>query len=421
MVEPLDRYRAAIRFLDGLSNIVQQPTYMSGKGADPAMYLERMRWLLDQLGNPEQSFFCVHVAGTAGKGTVSTLIHTMLVKSGKRTGLFTSPYATAPLEKIKINDRYIGADLFADIVDELKPTLDKAYVCSPHGMPSYFEIFFAITLLAFKRTGCSHAVIEVGLGGTFDATNVIPPPLAAVITTIDFDHMHVLGRTLEEIASKKAGIIKAGSQVWTSEVRPELTKIFQDTCTERGAIFNESEDVGDFYQDRNTAVAKSVAEFLGIEKKFQEEAISEFRLPCRFELIQENPRVILDGAHNPAKVRAAVARLKNLSYTKLHLVIGIAEDKDAESMLADIIPFADVCYYTRYQETHRPALPPDELAIKAGKPGSIFLDPFQALDAALAAAFADDLILSIGSFYLSGELRTRWYPESWVVENGRSF
>jgi dihydrofolate synthase/folylpolyglutamate synthase len=394
---------------------------MSGRGADPSLYLQRTQWLLNKLGNPQLGFTYVHVAGTAGKGTVSTLIHDMLVRSGKKAGLFTSPFATTCLEKIKIGDRYINADLFADLVEDIKPVLDEAYTESPFGMPSYFEIFFALVLLAFQRTDCEYAVVEVGMGGTYDATNVIPAPKAAVITTIDYDHMQVLGRTLPEIAANKAGIIKEGSHVWTSEGRPELRSQFQQVCQDKGATYHEIDPEIGFYQDRNQAVACAVADFLGIEKVYQEAAVTNFRLPCRFEQVQEEPRVILDGAHNPAKVRAAISQLQKLDYQKLHVVIGMAQDKDAEAMLSDIIPLADTCYYTRFQETHRAALPPKELAEKAGKPGKIFLDPCRALDAALAIAGPADIILCIGSFYLSGDLRTRWYPEERIIESGHSF
>jgi len=415
------RYYEAIRFLEGLSNISTAETYMQGGNPHPEMYLERTLWLLNAVGNPQKKFRFIHVAGTAGKGTVSTLIHTMLVRSGRKAGLFTSPFATTSLEKIKIGERYVEADLFAELVDELKPVLTRSLKESPHGIPSYYEIFFALSLMAFRRTSCEWAVIEVGCGGTYDATNVIPAPEIGVITTIDYDHMRLLGNTLESIAGNKAGIIKQGSHIWTSEMRPELRQLFRTTCEQRGAVYHEISDTIEFYQDKNQQVAREVATQLGISKEVQQWAIGAFRLPCRFELVQDHPRVILDGAHNAAKVGAAVARLKNLSYGSLHLVIAMAEDKDAEKMLREIMPLTTVPYYTRFQETHRPALNPLGLREKARKPGEIFLDPFQALDAALAAAKENDIVLVIGSFYLSGELRTRWFSEDFIVENGRSF
>jgi len=414
-------YHEAIRFLEGLSNISTADTYMRGGAPNPQMYLERTQWLLSAVGNPEKNFRFIHIAGTAGKGTVSTLIHTMLVRSGKTAGLFTSPFATTSLEKIKTGERYVDPGLFAELVNELKPVLARSLQESPHGIPSYYEIFFALSLMAFRRTSCEWAVIEVGCGGTYDATNVIPAPEVGVITTIDYDHMQLLGNTLESIAGNKAGIIKYGSEVWTSEMRPELRQLFRTTCEERGALYHEISDSITFYQDKNEQVAREVATHLGISSAAQDWAIKAFRLPCRFELIQDHPRVILDGAHNAAKVGAAVARLQKLTYQKLHLVIGMAEDKDAEKMLQEIMPVTTVPYYTRFQEIHRPALSPQLLREKAGKPGDIFLDPFQALDAAMKAAGESDIVLVIGSFYLSGALRTCWYAEDWIIENGRSF
>jgi dihydrofolate synthase/folylpolyglutamate synthase len=421
MENALENYHKAVRFLEGLSNSAGPFLYMHGGAPDPTVYLDRTRWLLQELGNPQDSLRYVHVAGTAGKGTVSALIHDMLVRNGKKVGLFTSPFATTSLEKIKVGETYISPELFAELVEEIKPALDASLAECPYGRPAYFEIFFALAILAFKHTGCEWAVIEVGCGGTYDATNVIPAPEVAVITTIDYDHMHLLGNTLAEIAGNKAGIIKSGSQVWTSERRPELRELFQKACEERGAFYHEIDPALEHYQDRNQAVAQAVGKYLEIPESLQQEALKSVRLPCRFEEVQTNPRVILDGAHNAAKVRAAVSRLKMLHYNKLHLIIGMAEDKDASAMLKEIIPLADVCYYTRFQTTHREAFSPEVLQKSAQKPGKIFLDPFQALDRALAAAAPEDIILVIGSFFLSGELRTRWYSEEWILKNQRSF
>ncbi|MEK7616203.1 MAG: hypothetical protein AAB420_03295 [Patescibacteria group bacterium] len=383
------RYYNAVKYLEGLVNIQSGPNYMSGKTHDPSIYIKRMQWFLDLLGNPERGFKYIHITGTAGKGTVASTIHYSLHTSGHKTGLFTSPFVTTSIEKIQVGDLYIDPLEFAQIVEDLKPKIDEAFAKCPWGGPSYFERFLAIALIYFKKMQCEYVVLEVGCGGRYDATNVIPAPEISAITNIDYDHMHILGKTLTKIAGDKAGIIKRGSKFFTTEARPRLRKIMEDICKEQGPEFN-------YIKGGN----KELVEAMGFRAE-------EVKLPARFEIVQEKPIVIIDGAHNRAKFRYTAEKLKQLTFDKLHLVVALAANKERE--IIEEIP-ADVVYPTRFQNAER----------KCMNLGG-YTDSGQALDAALAAARSNDLVLVTGSFYLAGELRTRWYPEEDILVHRSAF
>ena len=384
------KYHAAVRYLEGLSNIPVKEDYMKGKAKDPTVYIKRMQWFLDALGNPERGFKYVHITGTAGKGTVSTMIHYALMANGYKTGLFTSPFVTTSIEKIQVNDLYIAPDVFADIVEGLKPVIDRALAESPYGAPSYFEKFLAIAFVYFKLQKCEWVVLEVGCGGRYDATNVIPAPEISAITNVDYDHMHILGKTLTKIAWDKSGIIKRGSKFFTTETRLRLRKIMEDICKEQGAEFTHAPGGN-----------KELVEAMG----FKAEGV---QLPARFEIVQKNTLVIIDGAHNRAKIRHTVEQLKKLNYSKLHLVFALAANKERE--IIDQIP-ADFFYPTRFQNPERQAM----------RLEGMHTDPHQALDAALKAAKPEDAILVTGSFYLAGELRKRWYSEEHILVHRLAF
>ena len=246
-------------------------------------------------------------------------------------------------------------------------------------------------------------MLGVGCGGRYDATNVIPAPDISAITNIDYDHMHILGKTLTKIAKDKAGIIKKGSKFFTTEARPRLRKIMEDICKEQGASY-------EYVPGGN----KELVEAMGFEAE-------EVKLPARFEIVQprrsgrgpdpkasgEKPLIIIDGAHNRAKFRYTAKQLTSLKYNKLHLVVALAANKEKE--IIKEIP-ADFTYPTRFQN-------PERKCMNLGG----YTDSGQAIDAALAAAKPDDLVLVTGSFYLAGELRTRWYPEERILINRKAF
>lgn len=419
-----ERYYKAVHFIDGLSNLQLEGDYMI-RQRNLGIYLARMRYFLELLGNPDKGIKFVHVTGTSGKGTVTNTIHEMFNAAGKKVGSFTSPFVTTPIEKIKVGDLYIDPDEFADIVEYLKPFIDEMYLKGPYGRPSYFEIFLAIGFLYFKRKNCEWVVLEVGLGGRYDATNVIEKPVVTAITGIDYDHTHILGKTLKKIAYDKAGIIKKGSTFFTAEQRSPLLKMFQEICDENGAkLHRVPRQPG--YREYNKALSVMIGESLGIDEASIQKGIETARLQCRFEIMQQKPLVILDGAHNRSKIKSTVDNLKALSFDKLHLVIGIAENKDSASILEQIIPYADSVCITRFQAQGRRCAQPKELLYKASKYLKksakiiVFLDSERALSEVLKNAGEKDAVLVVGSFFLAGELRKKWFPEEWILKRRKN-
>ena len=419
-----ERYREAVRFLEGLQNLPVK-NYMADR-SHPEIYLKRMRSFLALLGNPERGMKFVHVTGTSGKGTVTTMLHEIFDAAGKRVGSFTSPFTMTTIEKIRVGKLFIASDVFADLVDEIKPALDRAQAESPYGAPSYFEICFAIAFLYFRRERCEWIVLEAGCGGRYDASNVISHPAVTAITNIDLDHTQLLGKSLGKIAFDKAGIIKKGSAFFTAETRPALRGLFMDICRLKGAAFHLV-DPSDDYQETNRALAGAIARHLGLPEKAIAEGAAKARLPCRFEIMQTAPLVVLDGAHNRAKIASTVANLARLRYRHLHLIVGMADNKDHFPMLAQIIPRADRVSFTRFQTQGRLCADPNRLCerskrfLKKGVRTDVFLDPARALAAALRDAKKGDLVLVTGSFFLTGELRTHWIPENAVLRARHAF
>ena len=393
--------------------------------SSPQIYLDRMEYFLEALGHPEKGFQYIHVTGTAGKGTVTTMLHNMLHADGKRVGSYTSPFVTTSIEKVRVDDLYIAPNEFADIVDELKPVIDDMYLNSPFGKPSYFEIFLAIALRYFQKQHCEWVVLEVGAGGRYDATNFIVNPVATVITNIDYDHTQLLGKTLKKIARDKAGIIKPGSLFFTAEQRPALVKMFRDACMEKGATFHRVSHRESF-QEYNESLVHDVGRGLGIDESIVQKAITSAHLQCRFEVIQQSPLVVLDGAHNRIKIQSTIEHLREHTFKKLFLIIGIADNKDHLAMLEQIIPLADTVLFTRFQLGSRPCASPKKLAelsakyMKADATSHILLDPMGALHVAMNAADPEDGILVTGSFFLAGDLRQHWVSEETILHNRRS-
>ncbi|MDO8599243.1 MAG: hypothetical protein Q7S02_03990, partial [bacterium] len=324
------------------------------------------------------------------------------------------------------------------VVEELKPAIDRAYTESPYGGPSYFELCFAIALRYFERMSCEWVVCEVGCGGRYDATNVIRQPVVTAITNIDLDHTDILGDTVTAIAHDKVGIAKRGSQFFTTEQRPRILRMFRDTCTRVGASFRVVQPLdrgssmlrgamrGD-HQAANAALAAAIGRAIGLPERVIGAGIAQARLPCRFEVMQQRPIVVLDGAHSVVKMRSVAAALDTIRYRRLILVISVARDKNVAGILAAIISKADHIVATRFSMKDRKCCTPVALARMAaryrrvGASTTIRHDARQALDNALRLADPQDLVLVTGSFFLAGELRTRWIPEAEILEQRTSF
>ncbi|MES2470651.1 MAG: Mur ligase family protein [Patescibacteria group bacterium] len=425
-----EAYFRAVDFIDSFSNSSIRKNVGRGKREkkDLNFYLNRTKYFLDLLGNPEKSFKYIHVTGTAGKGTVSSMLHETLVASGKKTGIFTSPFVTTTIEQIKVNREYISPAEFTKLVDYIKPFIEKSK-SGPYGNPSAFELLFVISILHFANKKCEWVVLEVGMGGRYDATNIIEEPVITAITNIDYDHMEILGKTLNEIATDKMGIIKPGCSFFTSEQRPVLQKMFEKTCKKVNAKFHKIPRQKN-YSDHNKELVRAIASELGISTEHVEKGIQATKLPCRFETMQDTPLVILDGAHNRAKVISTMSNLKNYTFKKLFLITAISDTKKEKQLIIEPLisnPYDMTVILTQTKTKERSSVSPNFLKplvqkyLKKNSRLELIDTPSKALEYALSKAGKDDVILVTGSFFLAGELRKKWISEAWVLENLRSF
>jgi len=425
MDKNLKKYHQAVNYLESITNL-EQPDYLK-KTSGRSLFLKRFNYFLKILGNPQQGLNYIHIGGTSGKGSTATMIQSILTEAGFKTGLFTSPFLTTSIEKIKIDDLLISPDEFTNLVEKLKPAVDKAYLTSPYGRPSYFEIFTALAFLYFRQKKCDWVVLEVGLGGRYDATNVIPPPKITVINLIGYDHVELLGKTLTKIATEKTGIIKPKTSFFTTaKNNKKVLAIFQKACKKNQAEFNivgwpKTEyrlNLLGKHQQGNAALAAAVAKKLGINEAKIKAGLAKVKMPCRLEIIQKNPLIILDGAHNVSKIKTTVDFIRNLTYQKLYIIIALTKERNGSDIFKKIKLLANHSFVTRFQSIHHKCYPPKDLAkrINSRKPVEICLDPQIALNQALKIANKKDLILVTGSFYLAGELRTNWRSEEKILK-----
>jgi dihydrofolate synthase/folylpolyglutamate synthase len=356
------------------------------------------------------------------------MLHEVLTGSGKKTGLFTSPYVTTATEKIRVGERYISPSDLIRLVEYLKPFIVTAQK-GPYGGPSSFEIFFAIALLYFKEQKCGWVVLEVGLGGRYDATNVITNPVVTVITNIDYDHTDILGHTLREIAADKAGIIKSGGDFFTSEQRSQVLDMFREICAKTGAHFHGVGHQSD-YSHSNVELVKAISRHLDISQSVIETGIRRMKMPCRFEVMENSPVIVLDGAHNRAKIRSTIYNLSQYRFAKLYLIIAIADlKKDHRAILEPLLSMTYPMHVisTQVRSGDRKSISAVKLSYLAAKYKrknatlEVVEDPYETLKKAVTMASNDDMILVTGSFFLAGLLREKWFPEDWVLNHRLSF
>jgi dihydrofolate synthase/folylpolyglutamate synthase len=393
--------------------------------------------LCESLGNPHNKFKSIHIAGTNGKGSVSHMLAAILQTAGYKTGLYTSPHLHDFRERIKINGEMISEDFVINFTKRIQPLIDELE-------PSFFEITVAMAFDYFAQQEVDVAIVEVGLGGRLDSTNVITPELS-VITNIGWDHMNLLGNSLEKIAQEKAGIIKPGVPVVIGEVIPESKLVFLQKAEKQNAqlhfaqeefrikSYQHSEsfltveveetstknidryqlDLPGIYQTKNILTVLAAVKQLKktnwiISDDHLHSALKQSKkingLHGRWELIHENPRVILDVGHNEDGVKQIVLQLNQTKYNKLHLVLGMVKDKEIDTVLS-LLPKEAVYYFTRAQIPR--ALPEKDLQQKAMDhhlTGETFSDVNAALNNAKQHSSADDLILVCGSVFLVGEV-----------------
>ncbi|MBR4766196.1 MAG: bifunctional folylpolyglutamate synthase/dihydrofolate synthase [Clostridia bacterium] len=400
--------------------------------------LERIGALCDILGNPQKSLRFVHVAGTNGKGSTSTIISNILIKAGYATGLFTSPYVVDFRERIQFNGCMIEPYELADAVSEVKTAVE---ILNIRGVfPTEFETITATAFLYFKKKKCDFVVLEVGLGGRFDATNIIDCPVVNVITSISKDHTAVLGDTLSKIAFEKCGTIKEnGVCVCYPEQDKEALEVIKTTCKEKNAqliipdLTNIKQlNVGaagtEFQYDgidyslplvgahmvKNAVTAINAvkvikkAEFNIPDKAFSLGVASSV-MPARLEIMRKKPLIILDGGHNEGCANAVAGYIGTfLKGRKITAVVSMMADKDYDSYLRITAPF-----FRRIVATHTNvprALPADELCETAKKYCGDCVDiadSAHALKYAFGTLEKDDVLLVCGSFYFAGEIREK--------------
>jgi dihydrofolate synthase/folylpolyglutamate synthase len=391
------------------------------------------------LGNPHTKFKSIHVAGTNGKGSVSHMLAAVLQTAGYKTGLYTSPHLHDFRERIKINGEMAAKEFIIDFTEKIKPRIEKIE-------PSFFEITVAMAFDYFASEKVDIAVIEVGLGGRLDSTNIITPELS-VITNIGWDHMNMLGDTLELIAAEKAGIIKPGVPVVIGEILPETAPVFEQIARERGSaltVASQKRQVVDWAWDKQLLLAEVTEEHHTDHKKYEldlpgiyqaknlltvleacsllqqkgwqleEEAIHKglrhakklTGLHGRWELVHHSPAVVLDVAHNTDGIRQLVQQIELTPHYQLHIILGMVKDKEIDKILA-LLPRNATYYFTKAQIPR--ALPEEELLAKAQQrklKGDAFPDVNDALLFAVQHAHPDDLIVVCGSVFLAGEVNT---------------
>lgn len=398
--------------------------------------LERVSALLDELGRPQDKLKFVHVAGTNGKGSFCTMMSEILKSAGYKTGLFTSPYVFDFRERIQINGEMISEEELCEIIADVKAAAEK--IAKMDLQPTEFEFITAAALKYFADKNCDVVVLEVGLGGRLDSTNIIKTPLLSAIMSISLDHMAVLGDTVEEIAAEKSGIIKEnGVTVCFSRQDEKAEKIIRKTAEEKGNVYIKSspEDIKVLscdlsgtkavYKDMEifipligehqvynaqTAVDAALAlndRNLSISPENIIDGISKARIPARTELFGKNPLTILDGAHNREGVEALLSNLnKFLKGRKLTVIMGMMEDKEYAFAADEISKLAKT--FTATLPSNPRAVSPEVLAEIAEKNCSdVFIceNPAEAYREIYEKAQKDDIILVCGSLYLAGDVR----------------
>jgi len=393
--------------------------------------------LCNALDNPETKFKSIHIAGTNGKGSTSHMLAAMLQQAGYKTGLYTSPHLKDFGERIKINGQMINEDFVIDFVERTKTVSESI-------QPSFFELTVAMAFDYFAKEKVDIAVIETGLGGRLDSTNVITPILS-IITNIGYDHMNILGNTLQEIAKEKAGIIKDKVPVIIGEYLTETKDIFigkaaacnapiyfaqeeykvtdivstthmlncKVTSTEHNITENFTLDLNGLYQTKNLCTvlcAEGILMQQGFKIKNDAEkfALANTKkltgLHGRWDVIAENPAIVLDVAHNEDGIKQVLQQLATKQKNNVHFVIGMVKDKEVDKVLS-LLP-TDANYYFTNAHIQR-ALPAEELHAKASifnLQGNIFDDVNKAIAAAKQKAAATDLIIVCGSVFLVGEV-----------------
>lgn len=446
-------YKETVSYLDSLVNYERLISYDYRN----SMKLDRMKKFLTLLGNPQNNFRCVHIAGTKGKGSTSAMLYYVLKEKGLNVGLYTSPHLIDWRERIRLSpklnnneneDGLISEEGLCDIVDEIKENIGEFNRNTNLGVLTFFEVFTAIAFLYFAKNKVDIAILETGLGGRYDATNVVDA-IIAVITPISFDHTRLLGSTLREIAKEKAGIIKQNYRVVSSPQEPEAMDVISSACKEKKArLYQQGKDVsvkvnlqnprfqrfdvsGMFgrytdiqmpligrYQAENAATSICALELLRdydiyVSDDDIHNGFSKIFWPGRFEVVRHNPAIVLDGAHNKASAVALVEVIKEIFPDRdCILILGVCHDKDIEGMAMELCPAASHIIVTKANNP-RALKPRILLEILQDFHNNIIEKENirEALNYTYTLASKDDLILITGSLFLVGEAREELFSK----------
>lgn len=415
-------YLDAMAYLEGLSRFGMR------------LGLSRITALLDAMGNPQSNLCFIHIAGTNGKGSVSTMLANTLSHSGYKTGLFLSPYILCFRERMQVDGEMISEADFAACANSVCRCADR--LAQTGESPTQFELETAIALEWYRQKGCDVVCLEVGLGGRFDSTNVIAAPLLQIITSISLDHTQVLGDTIAQIAFEKAGIIKGGTTILYPLQDPEALEVLQRVCVEKGSVSIQPDLAqlhivcdhwldGVFSYEGNlyhkslpgrmqvyncltviAAVHALQAQGFLISQESLQHGIETTRHPARMEVLSRHPLVLLDGAHNAAGAQALADTLAQLDANSITLVMGLLADKDESSILQDLLPYAT--RFLSLTPNNPRALPAKLLAMRARQfcqHVESFDDAHAAIQVALSNLGKQDALVICGSLYLASDLR----------------
>ena len=396
--------------------------------------LDRTRELLGKLNDPQKELKFIHIAGTNGKGSTAAMLSSILEEAGYRVGLYTSPFINRFNERMQVNHQPIPDEELAALTEYVRPHADAMA-----DSPTEFELITALAMVWFARQKCDIVVLEVGMGGELDSTNIIDVPEAAVIAAMGMDHVKELGPTMADIARAKAGIIKEGGRVVSYGGNPEADEVIAAVCRARNASLCQPDFSaivpGDFslegqtfsykgwrglriplvgaYQMNNAAVVLETVEVLrqrgwSVSDEAVRQGLADTRWPARFEVLRRDPVFIVDGGHNPHGIRATAESLSRLfPGRKITFVTGVMADKDVEHILGLIVPLADQFFTVRPDNPR--AMDAGELArrIEAmGAKATACASVRDGVDRAIQAEGPHGVACALGSLYMSGEVRS---------------
>ena len=423
--------------LDYLYSFVDYSLKHISELAKAEFNLDRMFALMEELGTPQEKYPIIHVAGTKGKGSVAALCASALKAAGYKTGLYTSPHLWDYVERIQINGEPISHGQLIKLIEEVKPAVGKIPKLTT------FEITTALGLLAFAKNDVNAAVVEVGLGGRLDATNIVTPQVS-VITSLSYDHMAVLGNTLAQIAGEKAGIIKAGVPVVSAPQTDEARRVLERVAREKNSPFilvgddvkfarlsssldGQSLQIMDNlqpstvdlrlpllgeHQIENAAIAYAALKTSRIPISYEaiRQGFAQVRWPARFEVLRREPPVVIDSAHNRDSARRLRETLDEyFPEIPVILIFCALEDKDITGMLEELKPRLESVVATRADHPRAPSAAwMAEQVEKAGIPVEDITPVSNALERALELAADQKLILSAGSVAFAGEVSAAW-------------